>query len=315
MDKFKEQIEDFILYLKVQKRASAYTIKTYELLLEQVLKIIQKQNIQSPEKDSFASLQGPDLRAIVREMNFFVDNDKRVKNSTLANHIYVLSSLYKYLIKMKICKENPCIDIKAPKVQRPIPRVLDEKEVDKFLDIETSDPLAIRNKAMLELLFSSGLRVGELVGLNISDIDFENEEIRVLGKGNKQRVVPFGSCAKKALGEYLKLRDYFNPQDDEVLFLGKLGTRLTTRSVQLIVKKIAQENLMDGNVTPHKLRHSFATQMLSGGADLRMVQELLGHSSLAATQIYTHIDYKHLKEIYNKAHPKAIEEDGKKDQD
>ena len=235
---------------------------------------------------------------------------ERYASASVAHNINVLSSFFTFLQKRCGLEHNPIVHLHSPKVRNALPRVLSLREVEQLstgcASVDNSF-VAVRDRAIVALLFSSGLRVSELVSLNLYDVDFEMREVRVIGKGNKERVVPVGSVALQALRQYLQIRPMVKPVDN-ALFVGNRGKRLTTRLVQSHIKAAAEKEELGGRVTPHKLRHAFATQLLSNGVDMRLVQEMLGHANLATTQVYTHIDIKHLQEVYDRAHPRASPE-------
>lgn len=235
---------------------------------------------------------------------------ERYASASVAHNINVLSSFFTFLQKRCGLEHNPMVHLHSPKVRNALPRVLSLREVEQLstgcASVDNSF-VAVRDRAIVALLFSSGLRVSELVSLNLYDVDFEMREVRVIGKGNKERVVPVGSVALEALRQYLQMRPMVKPVDN-ALFVGNRGKRLTTRLVQSHIKAAAEKEELGGRVTPHKLRHAFATQLLSNGVDMRLVQEMLGHANLATTQVYTHIDIKHLQEVYDRAHPRASPE-------
>jgi integrase/recombinase XerC len=230
------------------------------------------------------------------------------KKTTIARKLSALRSFFRFLVKRGVIRRNPAEMVLTPKRGRPVPNYLPVDETFRLLDgLKGDSVLALRNRAILETLYSAGLRVGELVGIDVGDVDFDKGLVRVLGKGNKERLSPVGNKALSRIRAYLDLRRQGKTTDDaghEPLFLNRLGGRLTARSVaRLLDKAIRQLGLMRP-VTPHGLRHTFATHMLDAGADLRMVQELLGHASLTTTQRYTHVSIDRLMEVYDKTHPR-----------
>ncbi len=296
-----DEIDSFLTYIKTEKRYSKLTIESYERVFKKINKAFHANDINI---NSFAELTDAHLRLLLKEFNFD-NNADRLTNSSVAHSVYVLSSFFSYLQKEKIVTKDILSVIKAPKIERKLPRVVTLNEIETLLDKDCVKKNDVRDSAVIELLFSSGLRVSELVNLNLDDLDLQRKEVRVLGKGNKERIVPVGSKALDALISYLKVRDEFKPKD-EALFLNKFGTRITTRAIEQNLSKRAKDTgVRGGGISPHKLRHSFATELLGNGANLREVQEMLGHSSLASTQVYTHINYEKMKEIYKNAHPRA----------
>lgn len=229
-----------------------------------------------------------------------------LKPSSIALRLSSLRSFFDYLITKGDLKANPAKGISAPKQSRSLPKNLDVDEVNQLLSLDAgSDPLAIRDRAMMELMYGAGLRLSELVNLNLNNISIESGDLRVLGKGNKDRQVHFTGFAKEWLKKWLAVREQLIKDETKALFLSKLGTRLSTRSVQKRMKEWGLKQSVMSHINPHKLRHSFATHMLESSKDIRAVQELLGHNDLSTTQIYTHLDFQHLAEVYDSAHPRA----------
>lgn len=230
----------------------------------------------------------------------------RLKSSSIALRLSSVRSFFDYLIGTGELKANAAKGVRAPKQARSLPKNLDVDEVNKLLSVETgSDPLAIRDRAIMELMYGAGLRLSELVSLNLSDIALTQGDIRVVGKGNKQRVVHFTGQAKQWLRNWLLARDNLVKQENDALFISKLGTRVSARTVQARMAEWGIKQSVNSHINPHKLRHSFATHMLESSGDLRAVQELLGHQDLSSTQIYTHLDFQHLATVYDAAHPRA----------
>lgn len=302
MDELHQKVTAYLSYLTYERRSSKKTVDSYRRVLEKALNTLSS---EYPEISSWKEVGLPQIRAIDRALNFgLVDESRPLKSGSVAHDLYALSSFFRFLICSGELKDNPVKLVKAPKVKRPLPKILTDSELDRLLSSEAVTPFEIRDAAITELLFSAGLRVSELTSLNLGDCHFDSMEVRVMGKGSKVRVVPFGKYACEKLKRYLIIREHFKPQC-EALFLNKNGGRLSVRSVEAHLKAQAVDAGIGTALYPHKLRHSFATELLEHGADLRAVQELLGHSSLAATQIYTHVNFTHLKQVYSQAHPRA----------
>lgn len=267
----------YIDYLKIDKRASKNTILSYQsdlLMLEEYL------NGKDP-----ISLSRDDIVSFLK-----VRSDNGISTRTNAHTITILRDFYKFLIKQSYIKSNPMDMIDSPKMYKKLPKALSVEEVDKLLNIKLQTPYDYRNKAMLELMYATGMRISELINLKLTDIDFENETIRVLGKGSKVRQVPIGEYAMKYLNIYIKYyRSYFVKETSDYVFLSVRGDKMTRQAFFKILKQIARKQGIDTDFSPHTIRHSFATHMLEAGADLRSIQELLGHESISTTQIYTNI--------------------------
>lgn len=225
--------------------------------------------------------------------------------SSIQRLLSSIRNFFKYLIREGLLENNPAQDISAPKKSRRLPRVLDIDEISHLLNIPGDDALAKRDRAILELFYSSGLRLSELTGLNLHDLDLAEGSARVIGKGNKQREVPVGKMARQALSEWLKVRGELLKGDTSAIFISKLGKRLSVRSIQSRIDHWSKQLGLHQHVHPHMLRHSFASHMLESSGDLRAVQELLGHADISTTQIYTHLNFDHLARVYDEAHPRA----------
>lgn len=277
------KINDFILYLEKEKNYSQHTLRAYRRDLWTFFDFL---------KDKGRSVV--DQNVITYFIGYLLKYGLDAR--TVARKLSSLKSFFKTLKRMRIVSENPAAGIKTPKTKKHLPGFLTYEQVKRGMEI--GDP---RDKAIMELLYSCGLRASELVSLNVDDIDFNREEVRVTGKGDKQRIVPLGRFAKAAVKHYLQERR----SNDIPLFLNYRGGRLSTRSLQRIVRKYLMRLAQAAGTNPHILRHSFATHLLENGADLRAVQELLGHASLSTVQVYTHLTTKHLKDIYMKKHPRA----------
>jgi integrase/recombinase XerC len=283
------EISAFIGYLRKEKNYSEHTIRAYQRDIEVFIDFLGDNRIQEIDSDVISY-----YIAFLLKYGF----DK----NTVARKLSSLKSFFKALKRMGSITENPAGVIKTPKKKKHLPGFLTYEQVEKSMAIE--DP---RDSAIMEVLYSCGLRASELTGLNVGDVDMHQEEIRVMGKGGKERILPLGRRAREAILRYLGVRkgDVSGHTGKAPLFLNYRGKRLTTRSLQRIVRKHLLQVARVSGTNPHILRHSFATHLLERGADLRAVQELLGHASLSTVQIYTHMTTKRLKDIYTKAHPRA----------
>lgn len=281
-------------YLRNERQVSSYTLTNYQRQMDAVMKILQENDIQNWRQVS---------PSVVR---FILAQSKKsgLHEKSLALRLSALRQFLAFLVVQGELKVNPAIGISAPKQGKHLPKNINAEQINKLLDNNSKEPIDLRDKAMLELMYSSGLRLSELQGLNLTSLNFRSREVRVLGKGNKERILPFGRHASHAVQEWLKVRPLFNPKDD-ALFVSSLGNRMSNRSIQKRMEIWGVRQGLNSHLNPHKLRHSFATQMLEASSDLRAVQELLGHSNLSTTQIYTHLNFQHLAEVYDQAHPRA----------
>ncbi|KAA9300913.1 MULTISPECIES: site-specific tyrosine recombinase XerD [Aerococcus] len=294
----KEILEDFLLTLKVEEGLADNTIKSYANDVKHLDTWMQGQNIKT-----YSQLQAADIRRYLKSKS-----DQGQKATTISHLISTLRRFFSHLLLSGQVDQNPMEKIALPKKRQSLPTVLTMDEVDRLLqapDIGTA--LGLRDRAMLELLYASGLRVSELIHLKVTDIHSELGFLQSLGKGDKERIVPLGEVAADWIGRY---QDYARPQllkakESDLLFLNHHGGGISRQGVWKRIKAYVQEVGIQKNVSPHTLRHSFATHILENGADLRVVQELLGHSDISTTQIYTHIHAPHLKEIYAKAFPRS----------
>lgn len=300
-------MEDFLRHLSVEKNASAHTIRNYRIDL-----VSFHSYFRASRGDGFdpGSLTPVDLRAFLSSLY-----EKNAKTS-IARRLAALRSFYRYLFRQGLVSSDVAARVPSPRAERRLPRHLSVGETEKLLATpEGSSPIGLRNRAILELLYSTGLRVAELASLNTGDLtslpEGEGGTLRVQGKGRKERLVVCGTTARKAVAEYLAVRQGFGPRDEEpALFLNTRGGRLTVRSIERMVEATALAAGLPGDITPHTLRHSFATHLLANGADLRLIQELLGHSSLSTTQKYTHLELEQLVAEYRTSHPNAAPEAG-----
>ena len=294
-------IQGFMRYLKLERNASDLTIKSYNDDFASLMEFMQGQYGEVAEP--------PDVTVGMLRSYLAYLHDCEYAKTTIARRLACLRSFFRYCVREGICETNPAKPLRTPRTGRKLPNFLTTDQVGKLLDAPVATtPDGLRDRAMLETMYSGGLRVAELVGLNVEHWDRDASIVRVYGKGRKERIAPIGSYAAKALSRYLKVRkpaDNAEPDDQAALFLNRFGRRLTTRSVGRMIEKHLKSTRLDSKVSPHTLRHSFATHLLDGGADLRSVQELLGHKSLTTTQIYTHVSTRRLRETYEKAHPHA----------
>lgn len=297
MDKI---INEFIEYIE-NKNYSIHTINNYKKDLEDFNIFLKNKNINSINKIDYKLLR--EYLASLYE--------KKYSSKTVARKISTLKSLYKYLIKNKKIIDNPMLLIKIPKIEKNLPKFLYTEQIEELLKIPKLDTkLGIRNALILEMLYSTGIRVSEIVNIKLKDINKFDKRILIYGKGNKERYVLYGSKLQELLNLYLKSsRDQLKKVDTDILLLNKNGTPLSDRGVRKIIDNIIKGSSIKMNISPHTLRHSFATHMLENGADIRIVQELLGHSSLSTTQIYTHVSNEKLRKVYYNNHPRAIRKD------
>jgi tyrosine recombinase XerC len=282
-------LDKYLTYLEVEKNYSLHTILNYRIDLEEFFGFLGNTSVEAVEY--------PDLRRFLAQLK-----GRNLKPRTLARKLSSLRSFFKFLQREKIISTNPAKLMVTPKLDKPLPHFMSEEESVQLIEAPKSGKInSPRDKAIFEILYSTGIRVSELVGLNVDDVDFFGNIIKVMGKGKKERMVPIGEQALKVLKEYLDGRK----TDNKFIFVNKNGTRLSDRSVRNIINKYILEQAMAQHVTPHMFRHSFATHLLDHGADLRSVQELLGHVNLSTTQIYTHLTTDKLKKVYDRSHPRA----------
>ncbi len=291
-------IADFINYLSVERGLALNTLESYGRDLRQYAEYLGAQDY-------------PSLDAVSREtiVGYLLHLQKEGKaTATIARRLAALKAFYQYLVRERLMAEDPTMNLESPKLERRLPRVLSVGEVERILrQPDLSHPSGVRDRAMLELLYATGIRVSELVSLNLADVNLEQSYLRCIGKGQKERLVPIGSFALDSLSQYLRHargRLVRTPQE-QCLFVNHHGHRLTRQGFWKIVKRYSQEAHIDRSITPHTLRHSFATHLLENGADLRAVQEMLGHADISTTQIYTHLTRARLKEVYSRSHPRA----------
>jgi integrase/recombinase XerC len=286
-----DYIEEFLRYLELEKGVSAHTLRAYRKDLTDFMAHVKTE----PKKIDMLDVRGFIAEQIRKGLN----------KTTVSRRLSSVRSFFKFLYREGYMKSNPAKLVSSPRLPKLLPKFLSVD--DAFSLVEKPEGIGFapaRDRAILELLYSSGLRVGELAGLNVEDINVREALVKARGKGKKERIVPIGSKALDAIKTYLVERILLKSKEKAV-FLNRLGTRLTDRGVRRIVVKYARAIAINGSIGPHTLRHSFASHLLQGGADLRVIQELLGHASLSTTQKYTHLDVAHLMDIYDKAHPMA----------
>ncbi|MHC4875129.1 MAG: tyrosine recombinase XerC [Planctomycetota bacterium] len=287
-------VDGFLRYLKIERNASPLTLKSYAEDLASLNDYFLDRVGHIPEP-SHVGIQM--LRGYVTYLH-----ECEYAKTTIARRLACLRSLFRFCVREELCESNPAQALRTPRTGRKLPNLLTTEQIATLLEAPpANEPMGLRDRAILETMYSAGLRVAELVSLDVSNWERDSDILRVIGKGRKERITPLGRYAVKALEQWLSAREPAPKVD--ALFLNRFGKRLTTRSIGRMLEKHLLETGLDRHVTPHTLRHSFATHMLDGGADLRSVQELLGHKSLTTTQIYTHVSTRRLHETYEKAHP------------
>ncbi len=295
MDRY---LQDFIYYLSVEKGLSPNTLDSYGRDLKKYLLYLQQREITSLERTNREEVAS--FLALQRE--------KGLAPASITRCLAAIRSFYQFLQKEQLIDFNPARELETPRTEKVLPQVLSCSEVELLLEQPQEGKNAgLRDKAMLEILYATGIRVSELVSLNINDVNIKMGFLRCEGKGSKERMIPLGSAAIKSLQDYLKRgrNAMLKNKDEKALFLNQQGKRLTRQGFWKILKKYSKKAGINGEITPHTLRHSFATHLLENGADLRSVQEMLGHADISTTQIYTHLTRQKMREIYNQTHPRA----------
>jgi len=292
----KKAIAAFLRHLDRERNASPHTVRAYGEDLEQFVSHLREELGREARPADVDHLM---IRAFLARLH-----RDGLKKTSAARKLAALRSFFRYLCREGTLARNPARALFSPRLERRIPSHLDESEVGHLLDVPGDGDAALRARAILELLYATGIRCAELVGLDVAEVDLESRMLRVLGKGRKERIVPFGTRAAAALRAYLPARTRSRPRSD-ALFLNARGGRLTDRSIRNTLAARVRQVALARRVSPHTLRHSFATHLLERGADLRSIQELLGHASLSTTQRYTHVNTRHILEIYRKTHPRA----------
>ncbi|ELA9311639.1 tyrosine recombinase XerC [Vibrio parahaemolyticus] len=293
-------LERFYEFLRSEKGLSLHTQRNYKQQLETMAQHLAEMGLKDwSQVDAgwVRQLAGKGMR-------------EGMKASSLATRLSSLRSFFDFLILRGEMSANPAKGVSAPRKKRPLPKNLDVDEVNQLLEVNEDDPLAIRDRAMMELTYGAGLRLAELVSVDVRDVQLRSGELRVIGKGDKERKVPFSGMATEWVGKWLRVRGDLAAPGEPALFVSKLGTRISHRSVQKRMAEWGQKQSVASHISPHKLRHSFATHMLESSNNLRAVQELLGHENISTTQIYTHLDFQHLAQAYDQAHPRARKKNG-----
>ncbi|MBZ0104837.1 MAG: tyrosine recombinase XerC [Sulfuricella denitrificans] len=287
-----EPLQHYLSHLQHERRLSPLTCTNYARDIRALLDLAGETPLER--------LQIHHIRRFISQLHA-----SGLGSRSLARILSAWRGFYQYLGRQHAFPLNPCAGLHAPKAARMLPQALSPEQAARLMNIEEEGPLASRDRAMLELLYSSGLRLAELVGANLEDMDFASGEIRVTGKGSKTRIVPLGRLAIEAIQNWFGYREQFVPAGERAVFVGKGGNRLTPRAVQLRLRQWGIKLGINTSVHPHMLRHSFATHVLQSSGDLRAVQEMLGHANISTTQVYTHLDFQHLAQVYDAAHPRA----------
>lgn len=294
----KEALTDFFHYLKVERGLSENTLQSYQRDLNQYsLFLTDRSQLKQWEMVNRSHI-----------MQFLYDlNDKKKSSATISRALSSIRLFHQFLVREDYTTTDPSLHIDSPKKERKLPKVLSTEEVDKLLSLNQDGPLGARNKAMLEMLYATGLRVSELLSLKVTDMHLTMGFVRCIGKGQKERIVPLGKMAQNAVENYLNTsrEKLVKKKKTEQLFVNHHGEAMTRQGFWKVLKSVAMEAGIEKEITPHTLRHSFATHLLENGADLRSVQEMLGHADISTTQIYTHVTKARLKDIYQSYHPRA----------
>jgi integrase/recombinase XerC len=300
-------LDRYVSYLRYERNASPHTIRNYNSDLLQF-----RDYLKGGNADAVVDVRAVDALSIRGFLAHLFEREK--KKTSIGRKLAAVRAFYKFLAKEGVLAANPAATVSTPKLDKTLPRIMTEEEMNNFLNrvaeaVKTGESIMRRDRAILELLYASGLRVSELAGLDLRSVSFGDSMLLVRGKGRKERIVPFGSKAKDALNDYLPIREKImmeaKKSGQTALFLNTKGARLTTRSVDRLLKKYVRTFGPNVKVSPHSMRHAFASHLLTEGADLRSIQEMLGHKSLATTQKYTQVSIKQLIDVYDKTHPKA----------
>ncbi len=293
-----QEIESFLHHLKYEKQFSKHTLTSYKTDLLDAVSFFNIQNI-----NNWQAIQESTIRALLA-----LRRTEKKSARTLNRQLSTLRSFYRYLIQRGLIQDNKAPRVATIKSNRLLPKAIDVDQMVKLLALPATNILAIRDIALMELLYSTGLRVSEVVSLNLGDLDLEQQQVSVIGKGKKARIAIIGKYAYKALKEWLKIRPNLITTEEPALFINKNGARISVRAIQYRLYKIGIKQGLDTRIHPHRLRHSFASHLLESSHDLRGVQELLGHANLSSTQIYTKINFQHLANVYDQCHPRACKQ-------
>ena len=292
-------IEQFLTYIATEKQLSPNTLQSYTRDLQRLLSFCQEHSL-----DNWQDLHAKHIRQFVAQIH-----RQGLSGSSIQRMLSTVRSFYRFLSRIQVVEQNPAEAVQAPKAPRKLPATLDVDQIVQLLEIPVTDVISARDAAIMELIYSSGLRISELVSLDIHSLDLSDRSLRVTGKGRKTRMLPIGGKALQAIERWLDTRHEFADYAENALFVSQRGTRITVRSVQQRMDYWGKRMGVQGKVHPHRLRHSFASHMLESSGDLRAVQELLGHEDISTTQIYTHLDFQHLMQVYEGAHPRAHKKD------
>ena len=305
-DLLKHDLQRFFSYLQSERRYSSHTVSAYRRDIKHFIHCCDLDETQAVNWDD---IKQPAIRQCVAKLH-----RQGLSGKSLQRWLSTIRSLFNFLCRFHKASFNPAVGVPAPKIAKRLPNTLNVDEINQLLNVNkskvsknnlTGRVISDRDNAMMELMYACGLRLSELSGLNQQDIDWQQQTIIVTGKGQKQRRIPFGRKAKKAINNWLKQRGLLANENEDALFVSSRGNRLSNSSIQKRLKKMALTQGLNTNVYPHMLRHSFASHILESSKDLRAVQELLGHANLSSTQIYTHLDFQHLASVYDSAHPRA----------
>ncbi len=291
----RDDVEQYLQILTVERRLSEHTISNYRRDIQKLINYAEQYSLIL-----WHGLNTKEARRFAAKLHATGLHPKSIQRILSA-----CRSLCHFLVEHRHLSLNPFVDVRAPKAPKTLPKTLTAEQLSQLIEIQADDPLSFRDQAFMELFYSSGLRLSELCDLNLTDLMFDQALVRVTGKGNKTRDVPVGSMAIKALKQWLLQRNNLPLKDYDAVFVSKWGRRVSPRNIQQRLKHWAKKQGLDINITPHMLRHSFASHMLESSGELRSVQELLGHANISTTQIYTHLDFQHLAKVYDQAHPRA----------